>query len=69
MESELTKHLMLTPGMEAKVEEWLMTIGGAWVQSQEQKHGIHTDVWLTKIHHLTRQHAKSGGGLNTWNAY
>ena len=69
MESELTKPLTLTPDMETKVEEWLMTIGGAWVQSQEQKQGGPADVWLAKIHHLTRQHARSGGGLNTWNAH
>lgn len=69
MESESTKPLTLTPGMEAEVVEWLKTIGGAWVHSQEQKHGVPADVWLAKIHHLTRQHAKSGGGLNTWNTY
>jgi hypothetical protein len=55
--------------MEAEVEEWLKTVGGTWVHSQEQKHGVPADVWLAKIHHLTRQHAKPSGGLNTWNAY
>ena len=69
MESELNKHSTLTPGMEAEVEEWLTTIGGAWVESQEEKHGITADVWLAKVHHLTKQHAKPGGGLNTWNTY
>ena len=68
-EAELTAPSTLTPGMEAEVEEWLKTVGAAWVQSQEQKHGVAADVWLAKIHHLTRQHAKAGGGLNTWNAY
>ena len=55
--------------MEAEVEEWLKTIGGAWVHRQEEKHGVPTDVWLAKIHHLTRQYSKSSGGLNSWNVY
>ena len=66
-ESELVKPF--TPSMETEVEVWLNTVVGTWVQSQEQKHGVPANVWLAKIHHLTRQHAKSGGGLNTWNTY
>lgn len=51
------------------MENWLKTTGGAWVQSQEEKYGVPADVWLAKIHHLTSQYAKSGGGLNHWNTY
>lgn len=58
-----------TLSMETEVEEYLNSVVGAWAHGQEQKHGVPADVWLAKIHSLTRQHTKSGGGLNSWNTY
>jgi len=55
--------------MEIEAEEWLKTVGGSWVDRQEEKHGIPADVWFSHIHHLTRQHAKLAGGPNNWNSF
>jgi len=55
--------------MELEVEEWLKTVGGAWVRHQEEKHGVPADFWLSHLHHLTRQHSKPAGGLNSWNSF
>ena len=69
MESVSTEPLTLTPSMEAEVEEWLRTVGGTWVHSQEEKHGVPADAWFAHIHHATRQSWKLAGGLNPWNSY
>jgi hypothetical protein len=55
--------------MEAEVADWLNTVGGAWAWSQEEKHGVPVDTWLSQIHHLTQPYSKSHGGFNTWNSY
>jgi len=69
MESVLAKPLILTPGMEGEVEEWLRTISGTWVHSQEEKYRVPADAWFAHIHHTTRQYKKLAGGLNSWNFY
>lgn len=61
--------MTLTPSMELDVEEWLKTVGGSWVRDQEKTHGVPADVWLSHIHHLTRQHSKLTGGFNSWNTF
>ena len=55
--------------MESEVDEWLSTVGGAWVYSQEKKHRVPADVWFARINHLTRQHTKRDGAFNSWNTY
>ena len=69
MESVSATPLTLTPGMEAEVEDWLKTVGGAWVHSQEEKYGVPADVWFARIHRATKQYTKLAGGLNWWNTY
>ena len=68
-EPESTEPLLLTPGMEVEVEEWLKTVGGPWLRHQEEKHGVPADVWLSHLHHLTRQYSKLNVGFNAWNTY
>ena len=65
----MTSQSTLTPGMESEVEDWLNTVGGAWAHSQEEKHGVPADIWLSHIHHLTGQYRKYSGGLNSWNTF
>ena len=67
--SASTTLLTLTPLMESEVDDWLRTVGGAWVRSQEDKYGVPADVWFARINHLTRQSTKLAGGFNAWNTY
>ena len=55
--------------MEIEVADWLNSVGGTWVQRQEEKHGVPADVWFSHIHHLTKQYTKLSGGLNSWNCF
>ena len=47
------------------MDDWLRTVGGAWVHSKEDKYRVPADVWFTRINHLTRQSTKLAGGFNT----